>query len=137
MVLTHTFHETVFTVLADAARHRSRRSLVTQLAVSAAAIAGLLVVAPQWWSLALIGGAFAAYAAWGLLDSDAAGPARRWASSGVAVTGTACALAGVLGLAFTLFTGTAAGTYAACGDGARTRYCQAMGSPARTTRPIP
>lgn len=141
MVAARLNHETVFTVLGDAARRRGVPGLVAQLVVSTAAATAIFTSVPQWWSLALLAGWSAAYAAWGLLaraveSHEAPGRSLRPLLVAVAAIGTAMAFAGVVGLAIALFTGTGKSPYNACGEGSREARCQAWEKPPVTTGPI-
>ena len=133
MVAARLNHETVFTVLGNAARRRGVPGLVAQLVVSTAAATAILTSVPQWWSLALLAGWSAAYAAWGLL---ARAIESRPLLVAVAAIGTVMAFAGVVGLAIALFTGTGKSPYNACGEGNREARCQAWEKPPVTTGPI-
>src|SRR5918997_313169 len=89
---------TVYGVLADAARSRSARYLVTEGLVAAATAVGVLLLAPRWWPLAAAAASVAAYAAWWLLEHAASvvpgrPPRARRAAQGVLVV---LATAGVL-----------------------------------------
>lgn len=140
MVAARLNHETVFSVLGNAARRRGAPGLVAQLVVSTAAATAILTSAPQWWSLALLAGWSAAYSAWGLLvrsvESESSRLPRRSLLVAVAAIGTLLAFAGVVGLAVALFTGTGKSPYNACGAGATDARCQAWEKPPVTTGPI-
>jgi hypothetical protein len=141
MVLAHAGHETVFTVLGDAARRRGSRSLAGQLVLSAAAAATILIAAPQWWSLAFLAGWSAAYSAWGLLVRFVEardGHARSLPAMlvTVAAVGTALAIAGIIGVGLAVYSGNARGVKDACGKGSTNRLCQAWANPTKTSRPI-
>jgi len=141
MVAAHG-HETVFTVLGDAARRRNSRSLAAQLVLSTGIAAGILIAAPQWWSLAFLAGWSAAYSSWGLLvrivEAREAHPRPLDALLvTIAATGTALAIAGIVGVALAMYTGNAKGVKNACGDGASNRLCQAFANPKPVSGPIP
>jgi hypothetical protein len=141
MVLAHSGHETVFTVLGDAARRRGTRSLEVQLVLSAGAAAGILIAAPQWWSLAFLAGWSAAYSSWGLLvriveARDAQRPSLRALLLTIAAAGTALAIAGIIGVGLAMYAGNARGVKDACGKGSTNRLCQAWANPTRTSGPI-
>lgn len=123
--------ETIFTVLARAARLGSRRRLAVQLVLTLAAALTVPLVAPQWWSVAALLMAPAAFAAWGLVMhlNDGHGPRHSLVPATIAAAGTAAALVGSVGLALALFSGTAKGTYSPCGAGATSPMCRAWADP--------
>lgn len=139
MVTAFGRHETVFTVLGDAARRRHVRGLVLQLIVSVAIAAALLVSAPHWWSLAFLAGWSAAYAAWGLLvrlkeTRDAS--ALNALLVTIATLGTALAVAGIIGVGLAIYTGNGRGIKNACGKGSTNERCQAWRNPSPAQFPI-
>jgi len=141
MVAAHG-HETVFTVLGDAARRRTSRSLVAQLVLSVAIGSAILVFAPHWWSLAFLAGWSTAYSAWGLLvrvaEARESHPRPLDALLvTIAATGTALAVAGIIGVALAMYTGNAKGVKNACGEGSSNRMCQAWANPKPVSGPIP
>jgi hypothetical protein len=141
MVLAHAGHETVFTVLGDAARRRGARGLAVQFALSTAIAASLLIAVPQWWSLAFLAGWSAAYSAWGLLVRfvEAREPHARPLNAllvTIASLGTALAIAGIIGVGLAFYSGNARGVKDACGKGSTNRLCQAWANPTKTTGPI-
>ena len=139
MVAAHG-HETVFTVLGDAARRRTARSLATQLVLSGTAAGTILILAPQWWSLAFLAGWSAAYSAWGLLvrvaETREAGSLQALLLT-IAAAGTALAVAGIIGVGLAIYSGNAAGIKNACGKGSTHPRCQAFASPTPFKGPIP
>jgi hypothetical protein len=138
MVAALLHHDTIFTVLGDAARQRRPRGLLAQLAICLAAGIALLLMAPRWWSVAALAGAVASHAAWGLAAAYLAprtpGTTLQHVPPLIGGLGTALAAAGLLGLAAALFTGTGRSPYTPCGPGARSAYCRATTSPPPTTR---
>lgn len=139
MIALHARQDTVFSVLGDAARRRRLPGLVVQFAVSAIICAAILLLAPQWWSLAFLAGWSASYAAWGLVVRVA--EARPWQERfkhallvGIATVGTVLAVAGVIGVGLAFYTGHGAGIKNACGKGSTNELCQ---QPAVTSRPLP
>lgn len=141
MVLAHAGHETVFTVLGDAARRRGARSLAVQFVLSTGIAAGLLIAAPHWWSLAFLAGWSAAYSAWGLLvrlveARDAHARPLRAILVTIAAVGTALAIAGIIGVGLAIYTGNARGVKNACGKGSTNRLCQAWSNPSKISGPI-
>jgi hypothetical protein len=134
--------ESLFGVLGTAARRRTVPGLAIQLLVCGAIGALILAVAPAWWPVASLLGAPTGYAAWGLLARrlDRSPPdslALHEASFAVAVTGTVCALAGILGLALALYTGEGRSPYNACGTDATHPRCRAWADPPSGRLPIP
>jgi hypothetical protein len=138
MVAALPHNATIFSVLGDAARRRTTRGLVMQLVICVALSGALLIVAPQWWSVAALLGAIASYAAWGVWAAGstraAPVPALQHVPHLIASLGTALAAAGLVGLAAALFTGTGRSPYTPCGRGASSAYCRATTSPPPTTR---
>ena len=135
-------HETVFTVLGEAARRRSSRSLAAQLILSAVTGASVLVMVPHWWSVAFLAGWSAAYSAWGLLSRYAETRglhARSFRALLVMVAGlgTAFAITGLLGIGLAFYTGNAAGAKTTCGPRSTSAYCQASAHPRQATGPLP
>lgn len=142
MVAAQVRQDTVFTVLGDAARRRTPRSLVVQLVVSVAMVAAVLNAASQWWSFAFLAACFAAYAAWGLLirvvESREAHPRSLDAVLvTIAALGTALAVAGIIGVGLAIYSGNARGVKDACGKGSTNELCQAWANPVPSSRPIP
>jgi hypothetical protein len=137
MVAAFGRHETVFTVLGDAARKRGAKSLALQLIVSSAIAAAILVSAPHWWSVAFLAGWSAAYSAWGLLVRL---NERREAKSlnallvGIATLGTALAIAGIVGIGLAIYSGNGRGVKNACGRNSTNELCQAFRNPAPVTK---
>ncbi len=134
MVAALAHPNSIFAVIGTAARRRSVQGLVAQLASCAAIGAALLVLAPQWWSVAALVAVPGAYAAWGLVvhvvDGRPSGATvLRAVSPIVAALGTMLAVAGIVGLAVALFTGNGRSPYDSCGPGAHSRYCQAIENP--------
>lgn len=141
MVAAHG-HETVFTVLGDAARKRTSHSLAVQLFLSGAAAGAILLAAPQWWSLAFLAGWSAAYSAWGLLvrfvEGREAHPRPLDALlMAIVAAGTALAIAGIIGVGLAIYAGNARGIKDACGAGSTNERCQAFANPTKVSRPIP
>lgn len=141
MVLAHAGHETVFSVLGDAARKRGARSLAVQFVLSTAVGAGVLIAAPQWWSLAFLAGWSTAYSAWGLLvrlvvARDAHARPLRAMLATIAAVGTVLAIAGIIGVGLAIYSGNARGVKDACGKGSTNRLCQAWANPTKTSGPI-
>src|SRR5262245_28719047 len=113
-------HETVFTVLGEAARRRSTRSLAAQLILSVVIAGSILPLVPQWWSFAFLAAWSATYSAWGLLARYAETRglhARSFHALLVMVAGlgAAFAVAGAIGLGLLFYTGEAAGAKTTCG----------------------
>ena|SRR5687768_8443359 len=137
MVAAFGHQETVFTVLAQAARKRGARSLAVQLVLSGAVATAILVAAPHWWSVAFLAGWSAAYSAWGLLARLSE---RREAKSlkallvAIATLGTALAVAGIVGVGLAIYSGNARGVKNACGKGSTNELCQAFANPAPISR---
>ena len=123
MVAAFGRHETVFTVLGDAARRRGARSLALQLFVSSAIAIGILVAAPHWWSLAFLAGWSATYSAWGLLVRLREARATKALMTTIAALGTALAVAGIIGIGLAIYSGDAAGAKNRCGRKSTAR-CQ-------------
>ena len=141
MVAARLSHDTVFTVLGEAARQRSPRSLKAQLILSLVTSASILVMAPHWWSVAFLSGWSAAYSTWGLLNRYAESRrlhARSFRALLVMVTGlgTAFAIAGLLGIGLAFYTGNAAGAKTTCGPRSTSAYCQASTHPRQATGPL-
>ena len=140
MVAAHLNHETVYTVLGEAARRRGSRSLAAQLILSLVTGASILVMAPHWWSIACFAGWSAAYSVYGLLVrvAELRAPGRSFNALLVAVAalGTAFALAGVIGIGLALYTGDAAGAKNACGKRSTNARCEAWANPPVTTGPV-
>jgi len=138
MVAAHLNHETVFTVLGEAARRRSTRSLAAQLILSLVTGASILVIAPNWWSIAFLASGSAAYSAWGLLSRYAETRglhARSFHALLVMVSGlgAAFAIAGLWGLGLAFYTGDAPGAKTTCGPRSTSAYCQASAHPSQAT----
>jgi len=137
MVAAFGHHETVFTVLGQAARKRSARSLAVQLVVSGAVATAILLSAPHWWSVAFLAGWSAAYSAWGLLVRLSE---RREAKSleallvAIATLGTALAIAGIVGIGLAIYSGNGRGVKNACGKGSTNELCQAFANPTPVTK---
>ena len=141
MVAAQAHNETVYTVLASAARQRSTRSLQAQLIVSTAIATAILLAAPHWWSLAFLAGWSAAYATWGLLvrvaDARSTHPRSLDALlSTIAALGTALAVAGIIGFGLAIYSGNGGGVKNACGKGNTNKICQAQAHPTPSTNPI-
>ncbi|HSA57234.1 MAG TPA: hypothetical protein VLE53_16090 [Gemmatimonadaceae bacterium] len=141
MATSSATRETVFTVLASAARNRSTRSLWLQLSISLLLAVAIAIGAPQWWSLAALLGGPAAFAAWGLTVRAAAlSPAESRLSRIVPLLltaiGSGATLVGSVGLAMALFTGNAGGIKNACGPRATEPRCQAWANPPVVSRPV-
>jgi hypothetical protein len=137
MVAAFSRHETVYTVLGDAARKRGARSLGLQLVASLTIGTAVLVLAPHWWSLAFLSGWSAAYSAWGLLvrlrglPTENATPIDALLVT-IAALGTALAIAGMIGVGLAIYSGNARGVKDACGKGSTNERCQAWAKPALT-----
>lgn len=132
MVAVHTGHETVFSVLGEAARKRSAWSLGAQLVLSATAAGAILIAAPHWWSLAFLGGWSAAYAGWGLLVRVAESRQARSLNAvlvTIAALGTALAIAGIVGVGLAIYSGNGRGAKDACGSSSTNERCQAFANP--------
>lgn len=130
MVAAFEHHETVFTVLGDAARKRSARSLVVQLVLSGTIAASILTTTPRWWSVAFLAGWSATYAAWGLLvrlreRRPSNGAMLGALMTSVAALGTALAIAGIIGIGLAIYLGDAAGAKNRCGRASSSPRCQA------------
>jgi len=141
MVAAHAGHETVFTVLGDAARRRGVRSLAGQFILSSVAALAIFLAAPQWWSLAFLAGWSAAWSAWGLLvhfieAREAHARPLHALLLTIAAVGTMLALAGVIGVGLAVYSGNARGVKDACGKGSTNRLCQAWANPTRTSGPL-
>jgi hypothetical protein len=132
MVAAFGRHETVFTVLGDAARKRGAKSLALQLMVSGVAASAILVSAPHWWSLAFLAGWSAAYSAWGLLvrlrERTSSTPLNA-ALTTIAALGTVLAIAGIVGLGMAIYLGDAAGAKNRCGKVTTSPRCEASANP--------
>lgn len=137
MIALHARQETVFSVLGRAARRRRMPSLVVQFTASAIICAAILLLSPQWWSIAFLAGWSAAYAAWGLMARVAEVRLKHAVLVAIATVGTVLAIAGVIGLGLAFYTGNAAGIKNACGKGSTNKLCQAWQQPSPTVRPIP
>ena len=133
-------HDTVFTVLGNAARQRGARSLALQLVVSAIAAAMVFVAAPQWWSLAFLAGWSAAYAAWGLVVRVAESRedqrfSLRALLTAIVALGTALAIAGIIGIGLAIYSGDAAGAKnGRCVRNATSKRCEAWQRPSQTIK---
>ena len=131
-------HETVFTVLGNAARQRRTHSLVGQLVASVVIGAAVLVLAPQWWSLAFLAGWSAAYSGWGLLARVAELHAERRSLRAllttIAALGTALAIAGIIGVGLAIYAGDAAGAKNACGRNSTIERCRTFEHPPKLTK---
>ena len=141
MVIAHPGHETVFTVLGDAARRRGARTLAAQFVLSTGVAAGILIAAPQWWSLAFLAGWSAAYSSWGLLvrvveARDAHRLSLRALLLTIAAAGTALAIAGIIGVGLAMYAGNARGVKDACGARSTNELCEAWANPTSTSGPI-
>ena len=141
MVIAQAGHETVFSVLGDAARKRGARSLAIQFVLSTGTATAIFIAAPHWWSLAFLAGWSAAYSAWGLLVRLAearethARPLHALLVT-IAAVGTALAIAGMIGVGLAVYTGNARGVKNACGRGSTNRLCQAWANPSKGSGPI-
>ena len=140
MVAAFARHETVFTVLGDAARKRGVRSLTAQLIVSVVVATTILTVAPQWWSLAFLAGWSAAYSAWGLVErvAESHETHRRPLNvllATIATLGTALAIAGIIGIGLAIYSGDAAGAKNRCGRSSTSERCQVRDHPPLTKLP--
>ena len=132
MVAAFGHHETVFTVLGQAARRRGVRSLGLQLVLSSVIATLILVRAPHWWSLAFLAGWSAAYSAWGLVVRLTEKHAARSINAllvAIATLGTALAVAGIVGVGLAIYSGNAEGVKQPCGKGSTNRMCQAWKHP--------
>jgi ABC-type phosphate transport system permease subunit len=134
MVAAFEPHETVFTVLGDAARKRSARSLVVQLVLSGAIAAAIMTGAPRWWSFAFLAGWSATYSAWGLLvrlrERESTTTQLLGAlMTAIAALGTVLAIAGIIGIGLAIYLGDAAGAKNRCGRGSTSPRCQASAHP--------
>ena len=136
MVAAFSRHETVFTVLGDAARRRGGKSLAFQLLASSAIAGSLLIAAPQWWSLAFLAGWSASYAAWGLLVRVREARATKVLMATMAALGTALAIAGIIGIGLAIYSGDAASAKVKCGRKSTDPLCQ-QHPPAVYGRTIP
>ena len=128
MVAAFGRQETVFTVLGQAARKRSARTLAVQLIVSAAIATAILIAAPHWWSVAFLAGWSAAYSAWGLvvrLYQKREVRSLKALLVAIATLGTALAIAGVIGIGLAIYSGDAAGAKNRCGRKSTLPRCQA------------
>ena len=131
---------TVYTVLAQSARSRSRRYLTTEALLAGVAILLVLVWQSYWWPVASLSLAIVLYASWGLLArAYNGGASTQWPRLlGVLVAGvaTVATLAGLGGLAVRAFSGTTPGPYGACqqSDG-RTYACHLDGTRRPVSRP--
>ncbi|HEX6313635.1 MAG TPA: hypothetical protein VFZ73_02205 [Gemmatimonadaceae bacterium] len=142
MIALRAGDETVFTVLGAAARRRDTHGLVIQLVISAIMCVAIMVLTPQWWSVAFLAGWSAAYAAWGLTARIAERHTHHERPLhalllGIATLGTVLAVSGILGLGLAFYSGNAAGIKNACGKGSTNKLCQAWQHPPQTSRPIP
>ena len=140
MVAAFGRHETVFTVLGDAARRRGAKSLAFQLIISTVVAAAILTSAPHWWSLAFLAGWSAAYSAWGLLvrlreAHETRAPLTALMTT-IAALGTALAIAGIIGIGLAIYSGNARGVKEPCGKGSTNKLCQAWQNPPTSARPI-
>jgi hypothetical protein len=136
MVAMQAGHESVFTVLDAAARRRGPISLALQHLATLAVILAIVVLAPQWWSIACLLGAGAMYSLWGLTAHTIGEAAARPVRVGFAAVGATLAIAGTIGLAMALFTGTGKSPYNACGEGATDKRCEALARPPKGSGPI-
>ena len=129
---------TVYTVLADAARARSRRYLAAEALLAGTAAALVLGWQPRWWPAASLALAVGLYASWGLLARATAERARwpRVLRLAVAALATAATLAGLGGLALRAFWGSAPGPYGTCYEPDGAAYpCHADGGRRTPSRP--
>lgn len=128
--------DSLFPILAAAARARSSASLAGQIVICAGFAVLVVASAPRWWPVACLLGGPISYAAWGLGDRLIRGmPARVW-SIAFAIAGTGASLLGMVGLALLLFTGHARGVKEPCGPGATSRWCRAYADPPLASRPV-
>ena len=139
MVAAFGHHETVFTVLGQAARRRGAKSLALQLILSGALATAILISAPHWWSVAFLAGWSAAYSAWGLvvrLYEKREVKSLKALLVAIATLGTALAVAGVIGVGLAIYSGDAAGAKNRCGRKSTNPRCQTH-PPAVYERTIP
>jgi hypothetical protein len=121
--------ETVFHMFAARARGRSRHSLAVQLGTCASAAVSLVLVAPAWWPMAAMLGAYAGFAAWGLVDRGHRSLGARFTLRAIATMTTVLVLMAVTGAAFAAFTGDGPSPYGTCYEpGGRAFACDARGA---------
>ena len=106
--------ETVFQVFAARARRRTRRSLLQQTVLGAVAAASTIVFAASWWPVAMMLGAAATYAGWGLLDRRPRSPRSRLTLRVLAAATTVLALLAIVGVGLAAFTGDGRSPYGTC-----------------------
>ena len=120
--------ETVFQVFAARARRRARRSLVHQTILCAGAAALTIVFAPTWWPVAMMLGAAATYAGWGLLDRLPGSPRSRLTLRVLAAATTVLVLLAIVGVGLAAFTGDGRSPYGTCYEvNGRSFACDAQG----------
>lgn len=120
--------ETVFQVFAARARRRTRRSLLQQTILCAVAAALTIGFAPSWWSVAMMLGAAASYAGWGLLDRHPRSPRNRLTLSVLAAAATVLVVLAIVGVGLAAFTGDGRSPYGTCYDAnGRAFACDARG----------
>ena len=120
--------ETVFQVFAARARRRTGRSLLQQMILCAVAAALTIVFAPSWWPVAMMLGAAATYAGWGLLDRLPRSPRSQLALRVLAATTTVLVLLAIVGVGLAAFTGDGRSPYGTCYEAnGRSYACDAQG----------
>jgi hypothetical protein len=129
MVIDHPREaETVFGMFAGRARERSPRSLLHQGIASAVGGVLLFLVSPSWWPIAAALGAFAGYAAWGLVDRRPRSRITGTALPVLATVTTVLAFMTVVGLGLAAFTGDSPSPKGTCYDAnGRAFACNARG----------
>jgi hypothetical protein len=119
---------TVFGLFAARARRRTRRSLLQQTILGAVAAAVTMIVAPSWWPVAMMLGAAATYAAWGLLDRLPRSPRNRLTLRVLAAATTVMVLLAIVGVGLAAFTGDGRSPYGTCYEAnGRSFACDAQG----------
>ena len=131
--------DTLFSVLVEAARRRSQRSLALQSAIAFVTAVLFAIRVPSVWPVVALALSVSAYGVWGLLDRGAERRvSRRALLVMLATLGTVSAMVGLIGFALGAFTGTGKSPYEPCGPGASSRYCQAQRHPQPVSKlPIP
>lgn len=120
--------ETVFQVFAARARRRTPRSLRQQTILCAVAATLTIGFAPSWWPGAMMLGAAATYAGWGLLDRVPPSPRSRLTRRVLAAATTVLVLLAVAGVGLAAFTGDGRSPYGTCYEAnGRSFACDAQG----------
>jgi Na+(H+)/acetate symporter ActP len=134
--------ETVFTVLAERARSRSLRFLITESALCSGGSVLLVLWNVNWWPFAALMTSMAAMSGWGIVDRLATTRVAPRAAlgavrTGLVAAGTLAAVLFVIGLALAAFTGNSPGPYGTCVSGGRPVSCRVLKEPRPVVRSLP